>query len=171
MAVRTEQETARLPAIAGGELLAGEHGIRAYGHDSTRGKHRDGENITAGSPRKISRTEMKRRWRAARRADDSVLQATTTAREQTRAKGSWVLRNLDAELGTVLRAATRRCGCCEGIGKRATECSASFIYTVDAPRKERREIEKDSALSTMESFGYLSITRKKMAQSPIHGTH
>jgi hypothetical protein len=23
----------------------------------------------------------------------------------------------------------------------------------------------------MESFGYLSITRKKMAQSPIHGTH
>jgi hypothetical protein len=49
----------------------------------------------------------------------------------------------------------------KGSGKRATECSASFIYAVDAPRKERREIEKDSVFSTMESFGCLCITRKK----------
>ena len=41
VAVRTEQETTRLPAIAGSELLAGEHGTRAYGQRFDAGKTRE----------------------------------------------------------------------------------------------------------------------------------
>ena len=62
VAVRTEQETARLTAIAGGELLAGEHGTRAYGRRFDVGKTREriGDNgeLTKGFKSVGGKAEM-----------------------------------------------------------------------------------------------------------------
>jgi hypothetical protein len=55
------------------------------------------------------------------------------------------------------------CGCCEGIGKRATECSASYIYAVDTPRKERGRSRGIRAASRKVSGSVLSIAREMMA--------
>jgi hypothetical protein len=55
--------------------------------------------------------------------------------------------------------ASKRCGCCEGIEKgKGVQCIA--FYSRGVPRMEKIEIQRDLVLSTMESFGCLSITRK-----------
>jgi hypothetical protein len=56
----------------------------------------------------------------------------------------------------------------KGSGKGDRVRRIAFIAK-DVPEMERREIEKDSVSSRKENCGFLSITRKKTAQSPTCG--